>query len=69
MAIVAAASGAGIGEDVHLYKLPNAIASPIAPSAQPLAIALLSGGLDSATAVALAIEAGYQVIGLSLDYG
>ena len=37
--------------------------------APPLAIALLSGGLDSATASALAIEAGYQVIGLSLDYG
>jgi len=66
---VAAASGAGIGEDVLLYKLPNAIASPIAPSAPPLAIALLSGGLDSATAAALAIEAGYRVIGLSLDYG
>jgi len=35
----------------------------------PLAIALLSGGLDSATAAALAIEAGHRVIGLSLDYG
>ena len=33
------------------------------------AIALLSGGLDSATAAALAIEAGYEVIGLSFDYG
>ena len=33
------------------------------------AIALLSGGLDSATAAALAIEAGQQVIGLSFDYG
>ena len=32
-------------------------------------IALLSGGLDSATAVALAIEAGQKVIGLSFDYG
>jgi 7-cyano-7-deazaguanine synthase len=36
---------------------------------QPLAIALLSGGLDSATAAALAHEAGLRVIGLSLDYG
>ncbi|MEB3354662.1 MAG: 7-cyano-7-deazaguanine synthase QueC [Cyanobacteriota bacterium] len=36
---------------------------------QPTAIALLSGGLDSATAAALAIEAGYRVIGLSFDYG
>lgn len=43
-----------------------------APSAtNPLttAIALLSGGLDSATAAALAQEAGYRVIGLSFDYG
>jgi 7-cyano-7-deazaguanine synthase len=38
-------------------------------SPQPTAIALLSGGLDSATAAALAIEAGYRVIGLSFDYG
>ncbi|MEX1323897.1 MAG: 7-cyano-7-deazaguanine synthase, partial [Synechococcaceae cyanobacterium] len=36
---------------------------------QPTAIALLSGGLDSATAAALAIEAGCRVIGLSFDYG
>lgn len=35
----------------------------------PLAIALLSGGLDSATAAALALESGHRVIGLSLDYG
>ena len=32
-------------------------------------IALLSGGLDSATATALAVEAGQTVIGLSFDYG
>ena len=36
---------------------------------EPLAIALLSGGLDSATAAALALEAGHRVIGLSFDYG
>ncbi len=36
---------------------------------QPTAIALLSGGLDSATAAALAIEAGHRLIGLSFDYG
>ena len=35
----------------------------------PTAIALLSGGLDSATAAALAQEAGLRVIGLSFDYG
>jgi 7-cyano-7-deazaguanine synthase len=33
------------------------------------AIALLSGGLDSATAAALAIKSGFRVIGLSFDYG
>ena len=35
----------------------------------PTAIALLSGGLDSATAAALALEQGHRVIGLSFDYG
>ena len=40
-----------------------------AAAAAPTAIALLSGGLDSATAAALAIEAGLRVIGLSFDYG
>ena len=35
----------------------------------PTAIALLSGGLDSATAAALALEQGQRVIGLSFDYG
>ena len=46
------------------------LSSLSAPSASPpRAIALLSGGLDSATATALAIEAGYAVIGLSFDYG
>ncbi len=32
-------------------------------------IALLSGGLDSATAAAIAKKAGHKVIGLSFDYG
>ena len=32
-------------------------------------ISLLSGGLDSTTATALALEAGDKVIGLSFDYG
>jgi len=43
----------------------------LAPVSQllPTAIALLSGGLDSATAAALAVEAGLRVIGLSFDYG
>ncbi len=33
------------------------------------AIALISGGLDSATAAAIAIETGEEVIGLSFNYG
>ena len=32
-------------------------------------VALLSGGLDSATATAIAIEKGHEIIGLSFDYG
>ncbi len=36
---------------------------------QQKTIALISGGLDSITAAAMAIEAGYQVIGLSFNYG
>ena len=36
---------------------------------QRTAIALLSGGLDSATAAALALEQGDRVIGQSFDYG
>ena len=36
---------------------------------QRTAIALLSGGLDSATAAALALEQGDRVIGLAFDYG
>jgi 7-cyano-7-deazaguanine synthase len=43
--------------------------APSATSPLPTAIALLSGGLDSATAAALAQEEGYRVIGLSFDYG
>ena len=36
---------------------------------QPTAIALLSGGIDSATAAAIARAEGYQVIALSFRYG
>ncbi len=50
-----------------MQSAPSAT-SPL-PTAAPTAIALLSGGLDSATAAALAQEAGYRVIGLSFDYG
>jgi len=50
------------------FEIDTATDSPL-PTSQPIAIALLSGGLDSATAAALALEAGYGVIGLSFDYG
>lgn len=48
---------------------PAPTSAPDGPSTAPLAIALLSGGLDSATAAALALESGMRVIGLSFDYG
>jgi 7-cyano-7-deazaguanine synthase len=50
-------------------QAPPAVAQLPTTGRQPTAIALLSGGLDSATAAALAIEAGDRVIGLSFDYG
>ena len=41
----------------------------IAPADQKKAIVLVSGGLDSATCMAIAKEEGYQVVALSFDYG
>ncbi len=38
-------------------------------SNKPIAVVLLSGGLDSATSAAIAMEQGYDVIALSLRYG
>ncbi len=35
----------------------------------PTTIGLLSGGLDSTTAIAIALEKGHKVIGLSFNYG
>ena len=36
---------------------------------RPTAIVLLSGGLDSASVVAVALEQGYRVVALSFRYG
>ena len=45
--------------------MPTTTAHPPSGQQPPTAIALLSGGLDSATAAALAIEAGYRLIALA----
>src|SRR5262245_45149815 len=36
---------------------------------KPKAVALLSGGVDSTTTTAIALEQGFEVYGLSFDYG
>ena len=43
--------------------------SPVTPSSAPVAVVLLSGGLDSMVTAALAHEQGYAVHALSVDYG
>ena len=52
-----------------MSRSPDPADRPPQAEGRPLAVALLSGGLDSATAAALAREAGFRLIGLSFDYG
>jgi 7-cyano-7-deazaguanine synthase len=40
-----------------------------APSSQKNAVVLVSGGLDSATALAIAVDQGYRTFAISFDYG
>ena len=39
------------------------------PAAQPMAVALLSGGLDSMVSAAIARESGFGLLALTIDYG
>jgi len=41
----------------------------VTTAATPAAVVLLSGGMDSATVLALAREQGFRTYALSLDYG
>lgn len=55
--------------EIGLHSDRNATDNVQKPMAQPKAIVLLSGGLDSATAAAQAIADGYELIALSFRYG
>lgn len=43
--------------------------SGAAPSSEPIAVVLLSGGLDSMVVAAMARERGYRIHALTIDYG
>ncbi|MEM6451423.1 MAG: 7-cyano-7-deazaguanine synthase QueC [Cyanobacteria bacterium P01_D01_bin.105] len=54
--------------DNHTINSSDANSSEVLKK-KPVAVVLLSGGLDSATCAAQAIADGYRVIALSFDYG
>ncbi|MGH8260731.1 MAG: 7-cyano-7-deazaguanine synthase, partial [Steroidobacteraceae bacterium] len=45
------------------------MSEPPSPSVRPRAVVLLSGGLDSATTLAIARSEGFACHALSVDYG
>src|SRR5207245_5202210 len=60
--------------DRKALPVSSPLARPLGSASMPhtmadTAVVLLSGGMDSATALAMTIKEGHDVIGLTFDYG